>query len=81
MTTFLQRGYLIFKVNGCRAGVDACLCYLISVERPAKSSLNICDNGGEPIDVALVMQVLKLISPEQGIVYLPDHIRHTVGWI
>ena len=61
------------------SGLDAGLDQFEGIERSAETRFDIGDYGGQPMDIASVMQILKLIGPDQRIVYFSDHRRNAIG--
>jgi hypothetical protein len=52
-------------MNGRRTGVNAQFNQFEGVEGTAKTRFDICNNWSEPMNVAFVMKVLKLIGTNQ----------------
>ncbi len=64
-----------------RPGLDHGLHQLKGVERPAEARLGVGDDGREPVRLVLILQVIDVIGPLQGIVDPFHQIGHTVGRI
>ena len=83
MTTFFDRGELVFPVHACSARADHGLHQLERVEYATKTGLGIGDDGGKVVDVALVaginaLGMLNFIRPAKGVVDALHHLGNRI---